>query len=161
MYSCTGASSSYFGPVRPLLKEVNRGADPIHAKRRSNPCKARENVFIVIYHLGSRSTFTALHVLHFYCFLVSMQSSLGVEKAKHVQCTKHVQCYNRPCSLYLLAVITISLVSGAISLAEGAGSYSIEVSYSGQIAAGVGPLRAQLMTQDRTATGEILRTHCG
>jgi len=51
-------------------------------------------------------------------------------------------------------VVIINLVSEAISVAEGVGSQSIELFYNGQMAAGVGPLRARLMTQDATATGE-------
>ena len=52
-------------------------------------------------------------------------------------------------------VITVSLVSDEIVVPERVGSFSIEVSYTGLLAAGSQlELRAQLITQDGTAKGK-------
>lgn len=52
-------------------------------------------------------------------------------------------------------MITVSLVSDEIVVPERVGSFSIEVSYTGLLAAGSQlELRAQLITQDGTAKGK-------
>ena len=51
-------------------------------------------------------------------------------------------------------MITVSLVTDEIVVPERVGSFSIEVSYTGLLAAGIEPLRAQLITQDGTANGK-------
>ena len=63
-------------------------------------------------------------------------------------CTETMSC---SC---ICTVITVSLVTDEIAVPERVGSFSIEVSYTGLLAAGIEPLRAQLITQDGTANGK-------